>query len=67
MGGNIDDQETKGMTPRLVERIFEQITSAPGHLEFTVKVSFMEIYMEKIRDLLFRMFNGFMLILSGQR
>ena len=52
MGGSIDDPASKGMTPRLVERIFETIEAAPSTLEFTVRVSFMEIYMEKIRDLL---------------
>lgn len=28
--------------------------AAPSNLEFTVKVSYMEIYMEKVRDLLNR-------------
>jgi kinesin family protein 5 len=52
MGSDIDDPATKGMTPRLVERVFEKIMEAPSALEFTVCVSFLEIYMEKIRDLL---------------
>ena len=43
------------MTPRLVEHIFQTILNAPSTLEFTVKVSFLEIYMERIRDLLHRM------------
>jgi kinesin family protein 5 len=54
MGGDIDDCESKGLTPRLVERVFETIAEAPTNLEFLVKVSFMEIYMERIRDLLHR-------------
>jgi kinesin family member 5 len=52
MGGSIDDEKTKGMTPRLVQKIFDTVETAPSTLEFTVRVSFMEIYMERIRDLL---------------
>jgi kinesin family protein 5 len=44
----------KGMTPRLVEKIFDNIIQASSNIEFTVKVSYIEIYMEKIRDLLDR-------------
>ncbi|KAI9489113.1 kinesin heavy chain [Zychaea mexicana] len=52
MGADIDDEKTKGITPRIVEQIFASIMAAPSNLEFTVKVSYMEIYMEKVRDLL---------------
>ncbi|KAJ1554576.1 hypothetical protein HK096_002904, partial [Nowakowskiella sp. JEL0078] len=52
MMGDMESEEMKGLTPRLVECIFNTIYAAPSHLEFTVKVSYMEIYMEKIRDLL---------------
>ncbi|KAJ8663344.1 kinesin heavy chain [Lichtheimia ornata] len=52
MGADIDDEKTKGIIPRIVEQIFDSIMEAPSNLEFTVKVSFMEIYMEKVRDLL---------------
>ncbi|KAF9973097.1 hypothetical protein BGZ65_009443, partial [Modicella reniformis] len=52
MGPSIDDEETKGIIPRIVDRIFSSILTAPSTTEFTVKVSYMEIYMEKIRDLL---------------
>ncbi|KAG1378157.1 hypothetical protein G6F61_006086 [Rhizopus arrhizus] len=52
MGADIDDENTKGIIPRIVEQIFTSIMAAPSNLEFTVKVSFMEIYMEKVRDLL---------------
>jgi kinesin family protein 5 len=50
--GNIGDQDAKGIIPRIVEQIFHSIMSSDGSVEFTVKVSYMEIYMEKIRDLL---------------
>ncbi|ORY94676.1 P-loop containing nucleoside triphosphate hydrolase protein [Syncephalastrum racemosum] len=52
MGADIDDEKTKGIIPRIVEQIFDSIMASPSNLEFTVKVSYMEIYMEKVRDLL---------------
>ena len=36
----------------MVSQIFSQILAAPNEMEFTVKVSMIEIYMEKIRDLI---------------
>lgn len=35
----------------MVNTVFEYITQSPDHIEFTVKCSMCEIYMEKIRDL----------------
>ncbi|KAF2403790.1 kinesin heavy chain [Trichodelitschia bisporula] len=52
MGADIDDDEAKGIIPRIVEQIFASILSSPGNIEYTVRVSYMEIYMERIRDLL---------------
>ena len=52
MGPCLDDPTSRGIAPRIVHHIFDSIRAAPSNLEFTVKVSFMEIYMEKIRDLL---------------
>lgn len=52
MGSDIDDSEQKGIIPRIVEQIFASILSSPGNIEYTVRVSYMEIYMERIRDLL---------------
>ncbi|KAI9033826.1 kinesin heavy chain [Phycomyces nitens] len=52
MGADIDNENTKGIIPRIVEQIFTSILGAPSNFEFTVKVSYMEIYMEKVRDLL---------------
>ena len=42
----------RGITPRIVYNIFSYIDMAPETLEFTVRVSYFEIYMERIRDLL---------------
>ncbi|RPA79083.1 kinesin-domain-containing protein [Ascobolus immersus RN42] len=52
MGGDIDDEESRGIIPRIVQQIFESILSSPGNIEYTVRVSYMEIYMERVRDLL---------------
>ena len=52
MGTDMDDEEGRGVIPRIVEQIFASILSSPGTIEYTVRVSYMEIYMERIRDLL---------------
>ena len=52
MGSDIDDPDMKGIIPRIVEQIFASILASPGNIEYTVRVSYMEIYMERIRDLL---------------
>ena len=52
MGSDIDNDEGRGVIPRIVEQIFASILSSPGNIEYTVRVSYMEIYMERIRDLL---------------
>ncbi|KAF2480200.1 P-loop containing nucleoside triphosphate hydrolase protein [Neohortaea acidophila] len=52
MGADIGDDQAKGIIPRIVEQIFDSILRSDASIEFTVKVSYMEIYMEKIRDLL---------------
>ncbi|KAF2773273.1 kinesin [Teratosphaeria nubilosa] len=52
MGADIADDASKGIIPRIVEQIFTSIERADSSIEFMVKVSYMEIYMEKIRDLL---------------
>ena len=51
MGPEMDD-EGKGIIPRIVEQIFDSIERTPPSTEFVVKTSYMEIYMEKIKDLL---------------
>jgi len=52
MGTSIDDDDGRGVIPRIVEQIFASILTSPGTIEYTVRVSYMEIYMERIRDLL---------------
>ena len=52
MGSDIDDDAGKGVIPRIVEQVFASILASPSNIEYTVRVSYMEIYMERIRDLL---------------
>jgi kinesin family protein 5 len=52
MGPDIDDAQQKGLIPRLVESIFSRIAQSPDYIEFRLKLSFIEIYMEKLRDLI---------------
>lgn len=52
MGSNIADSEQKGVIPRITEQIFASIMASESNIEYTVRVSYMEIYMERIRDLL---------------
>lgn len=61
MGSSIDDVENKGIIPRIIGQIFESIQDAPSTFEFTVKVAYMEIYMEKVKDLLVRMYLQYIL------
>jgi kinesin family protein 5 len=51
-GPSIDDQEMKGIIPRMITTVFDTIENSEDHLEFTVKVGYSEIYLERIRDLL---------------
>ncbi|CAG9319287.1 unnamed protein product [Blepharisma stoltei] len=52
MTGVITDPELMGIIPRMVGDVFAKINNADEHIEFTVKVGYCEIYMEKIKDLL---------------
>ena len=54
MEGNIADPEMHGITPRIVNDIFDYIYNMDpaSNVEFTLKVSYFEVYNEEIRDLL---------------
>ena len=52
MMGDMKDDEQKGIIPRIVEAVFEGIQASDASINFTVKVSYVEIYNEKIRDLM---------------
>jgi kinesin family protein 5 len=54
MEGVQNDSELKGIIPRMMDYIFEAIDQSGEDIEFSVKCSFLEIYNEKIQDLLDR-------------
>lgn len=49
---DITDAGERGMIPRMVSHIFQEMANADPIIEFTVKVSMVEIYMEKVHDLI---------------
>jgi kinesin family protein 5 len=54
-GANIDlfkQPEKNGLISRTIDGIFDFISTSPSHIEFTVKISVVEIYMEELNDLL---------------
>ena len=51
-GGSLYDPVTKGLIPRSFEYLFEKIGASDPSIEFQIKCSYLEIYMERICDLL---------------
>ncbi|CAG9329986.1 unnamed protein product [Blepharisma stoltei] len=52
MTGVLGDKNLMGIIPRMVGDVFSKILNSDSHIEFSVKVGYCEIYMEKIKDLL---------------
>ncbi|XP_019942736.1 kinesin-1 heavy chain isoform X2 [Paralichthys olivaceus] len=52
MEGKLHDPEMMGIIPRIVQDIFNHIYSMDENLEFHIKVSYFEVYLDKIKDLL---------------
>ena len=52
MQGQLNSPEREGIIPRMVRHVFHNIMLSDSDIEYTVKVSIIEIYMEKIRDLI---------------
>ncbi|XP_053311737.1 kinesin heavy chain isoform X2 [Spea bombifrons] len=52
MEGKLHDPQMMGIIPRIARDIFNHIYSMDENLEFHIKVSYFEIYLDKIRDLL---------------
>nr|XP_014435293.2 kinesin heavy chain [Pelodiscus sinensis] len=52
MEGKLHDSQLMGIIPRIAHDIFDHIYSMDENLEFHIKVSYFEIYLDKIRDLL---------------
>ena len=51
MQGELSNEHTQGIIPRMISHVFNYIHQQEG-TEFMIKVSMIEIYLEKIRDLL---------------
>jgi len=52
MEGVLGDTTMQGIIPRIVNDIFNHIYSMDENIEFHIKISYFEIYLDKIRDLL---------------
>ena len=51
-GPDFSDENSRGIIPRLLSDVFVGIENADDNIEFTIKASMIEIYMERIGDLL---------------
>jgi len=51
-GPDMEDKTSQGVIPRMVFSVFQGISNAHEGIEFQVKVSIVEIYNERIKDLL---------------
>lgn len=52
MEGVVGDGELEGIIPRTIKDTFEFIRNTTENIEFTVKISMVEIYMERIKDII---------------
>ena len=52
MMGDLVNENNSGIIPRMVRHVFHHIENSPSEYEYIVKVSMMEIYMERIKDLI---------------
>jgi kinesin family protein 5 len=59
--------DNRGLAPRVVEHLFDSIDKADPNLEFTVKTSFFEIYMERIFDLIERKSASLILTIKANK
>merc|ERR1711862_558213 len=47
-----EDDETSGVIPRIIRDLFQAMSEAKPSLEYIVRCSYIEIYLEKVFDLL---------------
>lgn len=52
VGSNLRDCTSKGLLPRILEAVLAQVQSTPSNIDARVKISIVEIYNEKVTDLL---------------
>ena len=51
-GPQIWQDENRGIIPRCIDKFFQKISEADQSIQFTMSISYFEVYCEKIRDLL---------------
>lgn len=56
-GPNHHDPDFRGLIPRTIEGLFEGIAESDTNVEYIVKCSYIEIYNEKLFDLLDRKYR----------
>ena len=52
MEGVVDDEQQRGIMPNSFHYIFDNIAKAPSTIQFLVRASFLEIYLDDVFDLL---------------
>jgi kinesin family protein 6/9 len=52
MSGSVQNYKYRGMIPRAISQIFQEIGSRSNDFDYTVRVSYMEIYNELLFDLI---------------
>ena len=50
--GVLHNENLQGIVPRIVDDIFNHIYTMDENLEFHIKISYLEIYLDKVKDLL---------------
>ena len=51
-GLNVHEPERQGVIPRIASDLFNKIYQKPENIEFIIKISYFEIYLDRVRDLL---------------
>jgi len=49
MQGVVEDEELKGIIPRVVNYLYDYINNSTDNIEYTIKISMLEVYNEKLR------------------
>ena len=49
---NVHEADRQGIIPRIASDLFTKIYQKPENIEFIIKISYFEIYLDRIRDLL---------------
>jgi kinesin family protein 6/9 len=52
MSGSVQNYKYRGMIPRAISQVFQEIGSRSNDFDYTVRVSYLEIYNELMFDLI---------------